>query len=214
MPPAVALPEAQHAQHGRREQQHVDDEERLLRVREEDVDVGVNGVGRSADDYDDAATGAQQAAEKVATSEALAQRDTGDEGVGQHGDRAQRCDDRRFGEAVGREVAELAEESGRETTPPDWQANIWQRHSSPLVDVVRMLGQVERDRDEQIASNGQRNPSVLPRVGEGIARHLRFPFTAAHGARVTGKRTEKFEAASLRSTSQGAIKENESTIGF
>tara|TARA_B110001469_G_C9381619_1_gene197800 strand:- start:303 stop:542 length:240 start_codon:yes stop_codon:yes gene_type:complete len=61
---------------------------RLLRVREEDVDVGVDGVGRCADDDDDAAAGAQQAAQQVAASERFAQDQRGDEGVGEHRDGA------------------------------------------------------------------------------------------------------------------------------
>ena len=64
-------------------------EEGLLPVaREEDVDVGVDGVGRCADDDDDAAAGAQQAAQQVATSKWFAQGQRSDEGVGEHRDGA------------------------------------------------------------------------------------------------------------------------------
>ena len=61
---------------------------RLLRVREEDVDVRVDGVGRRAHDDDDSTASAQQAAQQVATSERLAQGQGGDEGVGEHRDGA------------------------------------------------------------------------------------------------------------------------------
>ena len=104
---------------------------------------------RSCDDYA-AAGDAERAAREVAKAQPLLEAKGGDEGVREHGDSAERRDERRASEAVCCKVARFSENGADEPTPPERQVRVRQRLSLLLVEIVREL----RGLWKQCASTG------------------------------------------------------------